>query len=105
MKILRNTDAVMGAILIVAPEDPGPAIGASACELRHGIMHFCPAHCTMNTKPLFEHDGGTTCAAAINLDSPPTDIEEFGLAQEIPTLLGDVRTVPNLGRKSSPLQR
>src|SRR5262250_1250625 len=76
MKILRNTDAVMGAILIVAPEDPGPAIGASACELRHGIMHFCPAQCTLNTKPRFEHDGGTTCAAAINLDSPPTDIEE-----------------------------
>jgi hypothetical protein len=76
MKILRNTDAVMGAILIVAPEDPGPAIGASACELRHGIMHFCPAQCTMDTKPRFEHDGGATCAAAINLDSPPTDIEE-----------------------------
>jgi hypothetical protein len=51
MKILRNTDAVMGATLIVAPEDAGPAIGASACELRHGIMHFCP-------------------------DSPTTDIEE-----------------------------
>jgi hypothetical protein len=47
---IRNTDAVMGAILIIAPEDPGPAIGASACELRHGIMHFYPAHCTMNTK-------------------------------------------------------
>jgi hypothetical protein len=76
MKILRNTDAVMGAILIVAPEDAGPAIGASACELRHGIMHFCPAHRTLNTKPRFEDDGGATCAAAINLDSPTTDIEE-----------------------------
>jgi len=39
-------------------------------------MHFCPAQYTMNTKPRFEHDGGATCTAAINLDSPPTDIEE-----------------------------
>src|SRR5262249_10253939 len=76
MEIARHADAVVGTILVVAPDNSGTTIGASPREFCHLTLDLRPAERAEDAKSRFEYDRRAASTTAINLDTPAADIDE-----------------------------
>src|SRR5262249_52735185 len=73
METARHADAVVGTILVVAPDNSGTTIGASPREFCHLTLDLRPAERTVDVKSRFESDGGAPSPREINRDPPAAD--------------------------------
>src|SRR5215467_11000499 len=95
VKIPCHAFAIMGTVFVIAPDDSGTAIGASAREFRDLILDLRPAERAEGAESRFKYDRGSADATAIHLDVPAADV---GRAPENREWLAGVQAVPKLAR-------
>src|SRR5215471_5834140 len=83
MKIPCHALAIMGTVFIVAPDDSGTAIGASAREFRDLILDLRPAERAEGAESRFKYDRGSADATAIHLDVPAADVDHVAGRRKI----------------------
>lgn len=66
----------MGTVFVIAPDDSGTAIGASAREIRDLILDLRLAERAEEAEPRFKYDGGRANSTAIHLDVPAADVDD-----------------------------
>src|SRR5215471_16016259 len=77
VKIPCHALAIMGTVFVIAPDDPGTAIGASAREFRNLILDLRPAERAEEAESRFEYHRGGADSPAIHLDSPAADVDQM----------------------------
>src|SRR5260370_39142480 len=83
MKIPCYVLAIMGTTFVVAPDDSGTAIGASAREFRNLILDLRPAERAEEAQPRFKYHRGGTNSSAIHLDLPAADVNQVAGRRKI----------------------
>src|SRR5215475_12393261 len=75
VKIPCHAFAIMGTVFVIAPDDSGAAIGASACEFRDLNLDLRPAERAGEAEARFKYDRGSADPTAIHLDVPTADVD------------------------------
>src|SRR5215468_10295655 len=83
MKIPCHALAIMGTVFVIAPDNPGTAIGASACEFRNLILDLRPAERAEEAESRFKYHRRGADSPTIHLDLPAADVHQVAGRRKI----------------------
>src|SRR5215831_14113782 len=83
VKIPCHALAIMETVFVIAPDDPGTAIGASARKFSNLILDLCPAERAEEAESRFKYHRGGADSPTIHLDLPAADVHQVAGRRKI----------------------